>query len=93
MSTLSTPLMARLSKLANDCAALAKSQPNISPLLLAEMAATATLASEEIERLRLEHEELRACFGSASRGMSHKEVFELIAGAKQYVQDRRKSNA
>ena len=49
---MSTPLMDRLSKLANDCGALEKSQPNISPLLLAEMAATATLASGEIELLR-----------------------------------------
>ena len=52
-------LTARLSKLVSDCAALAASQPGISPLLLTEMAATATLAGEEIERLKVDRDEYR----------------------------------
>ena len=52
------------------------------------VAGSCKAAIAEIERLRLEIEELRAAFSAASRGMSHKEVFDLITAAKKYVHDR-----
>ena len=46
----------------------------------------------EIERLRLENEEVRACFNAASYGMDHKTVFKLITDAKAYVAQTRSTD-
>lgn len=50
-------------------------------------------AADEIDRLRLEREEMVAGFSAATRGMDHKAVFDLITAAKKYAHDRRNQTA
>ena len=54
-----------------------------------EEGGSSSVTPAELRGAADEIEVMRACFNTASRGMSHREVFDLITGTKKFVAEMR----